>query len=539
MEKIINGIKYHLDENTSTAEVIKKRGYKGEIIIPESVEDSVKKRGCKGSGGKEYSVNSIAESAFKGCSSLTAITIPASVMRIGESAFEGCSSLTAITIPASVTRIGESAFEGCSSLTAITIPNSVTSIGVHAFKGCSSLTVINYGGTIEQWGKITLDDEWNKKVPAKVISCTDDSVDILPNELQQNPMYRLSMSSLELFHSNFLEWLFDINHKAFLNCFNLPVYDSSTYTIEREYHLGIDEDGKQWVTDIAVFENGNLILIIENKIKSTPSKGQLENQNDLADKKAKGCKKVLLSLFEYSVDTHDGFIIVLYKDLIGKILENYAPCNLYIKDYCDMLERLQKIIDADPLVINWSGGRGYYTAHMFSKKLEIYDMMDAFRKYQAASLADKFEKLFIKTEKGMSLCKKTNLPMTCEHSLNNKRACATIAYKLNNELCVGVQIEHDQLRIFFENKDKNFDPEQAQKYWGEWLGKPLGEGNQNEYCSYSNSFIYRYVKFESIIKTDDLCNRVEELLNKIIAEYLRGEIFKVFEKKSLPHTPHL
>ena len=230
IEKIIKGIKYRLDEgneyrldeNIPTAEVIKKRGYKDEIIIPESVEDSVKKRGCKGSGGKEYSVNSIAESAFKGCSSLTAITIPASVMRIGESAFEGCSSLTAITIP-----------------------NSVTSIGVHAFKGCSSLTVINYGGTIEQWGKITLDDEWNKKVPAKVISCTDDSVDILPNELQQNPMYRLSMSSLELFHSNFLEWLFDINHKAFLNCFNLPVYDSSTYTIEREYHLGIDEDGKQ------------------------------------------------------------------------------------------------------------------------------------------------------------------------------------------------------------------------------------------------------------------------------------------------------
>ena len=535
IDKIIKGIKYRLDEET--AEVIKKRGYKDEIIIPESVEDSVKKRSCKGSGGKEYSVNSIAESAFKGCSSLTAITIPASVMRIGESAFEGCSSLTAITIPASVTRIGESAFEGCSSLTAITIPNSVTSIGVHAFKGCSSLTVINYGGTIEQWGKITLEDEWNKKVPAKVINCTDGSVDILPNELQQNPMYRLSMSSLELFHSNFLEWLFDLDHEAFLKCFDPEFTNPAACTIEREYHLGT-RHRKQWVTDIAVFENGKMILIIENKIKSTPSKGQLENQKELAEE---DCKKVLLSLFEYSGTLHN-FDSVLYETLFGEIRKNYESHSQfvpYIKDYCDMLEKLQNILDNDPLVINWSGGRGYYTAHMFSKKLEIYDMMDAFRKYQAASLADKFEKLFIKTEKGMSLCKKTNLPMTCEHSLNNKRACATIAYKLNNELCVGVQIEHDQLRIFFENKDKNFDPEQAQKYWGEWLGKPLGEGNQNEYCSYSNSFIYRYVKFESIIKTDDLCNRVEELLNKIIAEYLSGEIFKVFGKKSLPPTPHL
>ena len=533
IDKIIKGIKYRLDENTSTAEVIKKRGYKGEIIIPESVEDSVKKRGCKGSGGKEYSVNSIAESAFKGCSSLTAITIPASVMRIGESAFEGCSSLTAITIPASVTRIGESAFEGCSSLTAITIPNSVTSIGVHAFKGCSSLTVINYGGTIEQWGKITLEDEWNKKVPAKVINCTDGSVDILPNELQQNPMYRLSMSSLELFHSNFLEWLFDLDHEAFLKCFDPEFTNPAACTIEREYHLGT-RHRKQWVTDIAVFKNGKMILIIENKIKSTPSKGQLENQKELAEE---DCKKVLLSLFEYSGTLHN-FDSVLYETLFGEIRKNYESHSQfvpYIKDYCKMLQKLQNILDNDPLVTGWKDG--HYTAHLSSKKLEIYDMMDAFRKYQAASLADKFEKLFIKTEKGMSLCKKTNLPMTCEHSLNNKRACATIAYKLNNELCVGVQIEHDQLRIFFENKDKKFNPDQAKTHWKDWLGKPLGGDNKKPYCSYSNSFIYRYVKFESIIKTDDLCNRVEELLNNIIAEYRSGEIFKVFAINHSPTPP--
>ena len=486
IEKIINRIKYRLDEKNMTAEVIKKRGYEGEIIIPESVEDSVKKRGCKGSGGKEYFVNSIAESAF----------------------------------------------EGCSSLTAITIPNSVTSIGVHAFNGCSSLTDINYGGTKEQWGEIILDDEWNKKVPAKVINCTDGSVDILPNELQQNPMYRLSMSSLELFHSNFLEWLFDLDHEAFLKCFGLTVSNSATYTIEREYHLGTDNADKQWVTDIAVFKNGKMILIIENKIKSTPSKGQLENQKKLA---GEYCKKVLLSLFEYSVieDKLYKFCKVLYKDLIDKILTNYESHSQfvpYIKDYCKMLQKLQNILDNDPLVTGWKDG--HYTAHLSSKKLEIYDMMDAFRKYQAASLADEFENRFIAKNT-------TGLPMTCEHSLNNKHACATIAYKLNNELCVGVQIEHDQLRIFFENKDKNFNTKQAQKYWGEWLGDPLGGGNEKHYCSYSNSFIYRYVKLESIITTDDLCNRVEELLNKIIAEYLRGEIFKVFEKKSLPHTPHL
>ena len=64
------------------------------------------------------------------------------VTNIGNHAFSGCSGLTSVTNPNSVVSIGENAFEGCKGLTTITIPNSVTSIGSEAFKDCKGLTSI-------------------------------------------------------------------------------------------------------------------------------------------------------------------------------------------------------------------------------------------------------------------------------------------------------------------------------------------------------------------------------------------------------------
>ena len=69
-------------------------------------------------------------------------TIPPSVNSIGGWAFKGCSSLTSITIPPSVTSIGNSAFSDCSCLASIAIPPSVTAIGDSAFCRCKSLTSI-------------------------------------------------------------------------------------------------------------------------------------------------------------------------------------------------------------------------------------------------------------------------------------------------------------------------------------------------------------------------------------------------------------
>ncbi len=95
---------------------------------------------------------------------------------IGNSAFEYCSSLTSVTIPDSVTSIGSDAFEYCSSLTSIIIPDSITSIGDRAFWACRSLTDITYEGTKAQWKAMEKGYSWNYNTGNYTIHCTDGDI---------------------------------------------------------------------------------------------------------------------------------------------------------------------------------------------------------------------------------------------------------------------------------------------------------------------------------------------------------------------------
>ena len=107
----------------------------------------------------EDGVTDIGYCAFGDCSNLKDITIADSVTNIGKLAFKNCSSLENTIIPNSVEVINSYTFYNCNNITRVTIPTGVTTIDRKAFCECTNLTDIYYGGTEEQWNKMSISSE--------------------------------------------------------------------------------------------------------------------------------------------------------------------------------------------------------------------------------------------------------------------------------------------------------------------------------------------------------------------------------------------
>lgn len=108
--------------------------------------------------------------------------------------------------------------------------------------------------------------------------------------LKTSPMFNLSLSSKELFHSNFLYWIWKLDPTAFkcliaklLNVSpdDLKWGDEDDWEVVREYNSFdlcvkyCDEESNNEETGAKKIHYGDVLLVIENKVKSIPYKGQL------------------------------------------------------------------------------------------------------------------------------------------------------------------------------------------------------------------------------------------------------------------------
>ena len=82
------------------------------------------------------------------------VTVPAYVTRIAEGAFAGCETVTALTLPARLTDVGKGAFRGCTALTTLSVPYGIETIGEDVLAGCDALRSVRYPGLRREWEKL-------------------------------------------------------------------------------------------------------------------------------------------------------------------------------------------------------------------------------------------------------------------------------------------------------------------------------------------------------------------------------------------------
>ena len=149
-----NGILYNKEK---TNIIIVPQNIQGDVIIPAGV--TIINKETFYNRDKLVSVrfedNSalirICDSAFRGCTNLTQISLPSGVTTIEHNVFMDCKSLKALTIPNSVTSIENGAFSG-SGIESIMMPNSITSIEYNTFYECHNLLSIAIPDSVEQIG---------------------------------------------------------------------------------------------------------------------------------------------------------------------------------------------------------------------------------------------------------------------------------------------------------------------------------------------------------------------------------------------------
>ena len=81
---------------------------------------------------------------FSGCTSLTSVSLPSTIIAIGKWSFTDCTNLQAVNIPtdAKITFVGEWAFEKAKSLTSFYCSSTLETLETGVFVGCTSLTTV-------------------------------------------------------------------------------------------------------------------------------------------------------------------------------------------------------------------------------------------------------------------------------------------------------------------------------------------------------------------------------------------------------------
>ena len=378
----------------------------------------------------------------------------------------------------------------------------------------------------------------------------------LLEQFKQNPMYFFSLSSKELFHSNFLEFLFQTDCEKFFKIidkilrtdFSSAPYNYALSREKEKFDICISHKVKtNRGKDADCYD-----LIIENKVKSIPYYTQLEDYQNKADKHNKNLKNtqveiLLLSLVQnfpdrekikrQKIEGQKNWTIAHYDqlcELIRSEFSNDPTIGQYVKDYCNFLDLLnqlqQSIIDdnASGLFNNADTYKPYRFHDIYAKLRSALFLMD-FKQAIEQEVKEKYkmEVKFVDSIHDVIIAEKYAPGIYLHYGINQGVGVADIWIPIwkNGRICKyeiviqGIQYRHGYSE---PTLDKNLQQPKVDQLWGangkggveqdpfykdfkfgNGIYSSLSEsGMRGQYCQYSHqgraTYLYTYLKIDNL-----------------------------------------
>lgn len=375
------------------------------------------------------------------------------------------------------------------------------------------------------------------------------------NELKKSPLYNLSMSSLENFHTNFLVWLGNTYPKETLNLLNSMLFSEKPIELVEGIEFFSQENcGKNCKFDLCVKKDRQIILILENKIKSYPTEEQLKKYNKGIEHNkgnfSNDCKKILLTLFPCNLELEKlNWKSVKYSDFLNE--NNPFMSNLQIpsyheeliKDYFNLIKNLDIIITEYDKNITHTK----YDMYDISKKFKAINFKNIYIKYRTFELMNFIKKYVIEEKRIDTIDIKfsTDFSNSNEGVINIEKKYIIEETKTNNkkdnyDFILSIQIQGSQYRYCLvclddkqENNKKRFDFAESLKEKKYWFNDTENKYNSrknnpyqdffkgNQYLSYKPDRIYQYKKIESF---ESNTNNLADVTYESISEQVSKDI---------------
>lgn len=326
--------------------------------------------------------------------------------------------------------------------------------------------------------------------------------------LKKSPIFAMSLSSKELFHSNFWAWLIS-QDEDFIKLF-FPSFKK-----KNENPLWI---GREWHNfDLAIYDTNKIkrkknyvndCYVIENKIKSIPNENQLiDYRNTISSwRDTKRCGFLLVSLIEPTFKMPDEWSFLSYSELSKRIrtLLNESSYfndskNLFsrsvVENYCSILDSLVNIIqfcnEITAMKFNYLYDEEYIGCSLVDLRIH-----DVFRKLKS----NDFISFFNNRINESALPKNINgFNLVVYPGYSHGEAFINIAYDCSNNdnsIKIGYQVQGYKANKFVDMPNKNnfneiFDF--ATKDSINWLSRDFKTKEQKPYNKYNGKGKYSIV----------------------------------------------